>query len=868
MEHLLLSTAYGFSSLTSFLIGAVCLALSMIHRSERTRKAFVLVAIAFGCQGLRHTFLLAGVRGAPFLVKASEFLYVGWVLVASLGVFTYVGRTFSRPAFRIAATLLIGWPIIGLVVHVPMPWSAMPSHFASGALWCAAAFYLWRHNREMQNPLPAVLPVLVLTYALNVVMYPFAGQTWYGPYGFAVAPFLSLAIGIGLMLTALLEEQQELLREMDVRRQVEEALRESEARLSEAQKIAQLGHWMWDIKTGRVEWSEEVFKIFRLDPNLFTPEIDSILALSPWPDDRERDKELIRRAMESREKGSYEQRFLRPDKSIGYYISSFQGKYDDDGNLICIVGTVQDITERKQAEEAVKRSEEKYRLVFDSANDAIFINDEEGRLLTVNNLTVERLGYTRRELMSMKVSQVDSREEGRHAAERIARVMETGRLRFETVHQRKDGSLVPTEVSSRRIVWDDKPAIMSICRDVTERKRLEDQLRQARNLESIGTLAGGIAHDFNNLLMTLSGNIALAKMCLSSGDEAFRFLAEAERISLGGADLTNRLITFAKGGTHMRTVASMSRIIKESSDVAVAGTNVRCEYSLPDVLLPVKADEAQMRQVIHNIVLNAKEAMPRGGTVRLAGVNMVLTSADAVPLSPGDYVRITIEDHGTGIKEEDLPRIFDPYFTTKGMGAEKGMGLGLTVVYSIIKKHNGHVAVESLPGKGTTVRIYLPAHRIEDEAVETQSRALGVRQGKILFMDDEKMIRDVSEKILNNLGYTVTLAADGMEAIQLYKSALDSDEPFDAVILDLIAKKGMGGQETISGLRSLDPHVKAIICSGYTDDPVISNYKDYGFKAVLTKPHRIEDLKEILLRLIPDPGKGDPEEEEDGPGEE
>ena len=850
MDYVSLSAAHVFSSLTSILIGAVCLALSKIHRSERTRKAFVLLAMAFGCQGLRHAFMFLGIRGIPFLAKASDFLYVGWVLVAALGVFTYVGRTFFRPALWAAAVLLIAWPVVGLVASIPVPWSAMPSHFASAALWSAGGLYLWRHNRELNNPLPAVLPILFLAYAFNVALYPFAGHTWYKPYGFAVAPFLSLAIGIGLMLTALLEEQQELLREADARRLVEEALRESERRLSEAQKIAQLGRWIWDVRTGKVEWSEEVFKIFQLDPNSFTPEIDSILELSPWPGDRERDKELIRKATDSREKGSYEQRFLRPDKSVGHYVSSFQGKYDDHGNLISVVGTVQDITERKQAEEALRRSEEKYRLMFDSANDVIFILDEEGRILTANNLAVERLGYTREELMSMRVGQVNSPEEGRHVTERIARLMETGRLRFETVHQRKDGSLVPTEVSSRRIVWDDKPAIMSICRDVTERKRLEDQLRQTRNLESIGTLAGGIAHDFNNLLMTLAGNISLAKMCLSPGDEAFRFLLEAERVSLGGADLTNRLITFAKGGMPMRTVISMNGIIRESSRVAVAGTNVRCEYSLSDALLSVKADEAQMRQVIHNVVLNAKEAMSQGGIIKVAGANIVLTTGDTLPLTPGDYIEIVIEDSGEGISEEDLPRIFDPYFTTKGMGTQRGMGLGLTVVYSIIKKHDGHISVESVPGKGATVRIYLPAHRRETDAKVEEAPALSL--GKVLFMDDEKMIRDVSEKILNNLGYKVAVAADGVEAVQLYRNALGSTEPFDAVILDLAVKKGMGGREAMEELLALDPKVKAIVCSGFADDPVVSNYADYGFKAVLTKPHRVVDLKGILQRIISD----------------
>ena len=1028
------------------------------------------------------------------------------------------------------------------------------------------------------------------------------------------------------------------------RKRAEEALRESERRLSEAQRIAQLGHWIWDIRTGEVEWSEEVFRIFHLDPDSFVPRIDSILALSPWPEDHERDKELIRRAMESRERGSYEQRFLRPDKSIGYYVSSFQGKYDDDGSLISIVGTVQDITERKQAEEALKSSEEKYRLVFDNANDAIFIHDEEGRILTVNDLAVEHLGYTREELMSMRADQVDAPEQRRYTPERIARLMETGSLRFETVHQRRDGSLVPTEVSSRRIEWKGKQAVISICRDVTERKRMEEglrasekkyrsvieniqdvfyrsdaggfllmgspsgawmfgydtvdemiglhldavwpdaaarrelldqvrakgsvkdfeavlrrkdgtlfnasftthfyyddngnllgteglirditerkkaeealhashrrvldiieflpdatfvidherkvvawnraieemtgvrkgdiigkgdhayaipfygeprpilidgvfeegeegrkqydhverqgdillaevyapmtyqgkgaylsatasplfdpqgnvvgaiesirdiseqkriawelteseeryrtaiensddgvtmiedgrhfyvnrrlleifgfdridemvgqpvgfmvhpddlervvdisrlrekndgppmryeyrgikrngdvvfieasatrtiykgepislvylrdvtarkglegQVRRSQNLESIGTLAGGIAHDFNNLLMALTGNISLAKIHLSPGSQATRFLAEAERISLSGADLTNRLITFSKGGTPMRTVTSMNGMIRDEAHAALAGTKVRGEYSLPDALWPVKADERQMKQVIHNIVVNAEEAMPDGGTVRVAGTNITLAGEETLPLPPGDYVGITIEDHGTGIREEDLPKIFDPYFTTKGMGTEKGMGLGLAVVYSIIKRHNGHVSVDSVPGKGTAFHIYLPAHR--EEASTEPGKGSGPSRRRILLMDDEKIIRDVSEAILETLGFDAVLAEDGGKAVRLYRDARDSGEPFDAVILDLSVKDGMGGQEAMAELLSLDPQVKAIICTGYAHDPIVTNYDDYGFKGALTKPHKINDLKEALEKILPDPGE-------------
>ena len=530
---------------------------------------------------------------------------------------------------------------------------------------------------------------------------------------------------------------------------------------------------------------------------------------------------------------------------------------DLQGNVVGAIESIRDITAQKRIVEELQESEERYRTAIESSNDAVAMI-KGGVHIYVNRKFMDIFGFDSADQVLGKpvglVTHPDDRERvndimgRRQRGERVPSSYEFKGIKM-------NGDVVFIEVSVASTMYKGEPITLVYLRDITDRKRLEDQLRQAQNLESIGTLAGGIAHDFNNLLMALTGNVSLAKMCVPPGDEASRFLEEAERITLGGADLTKRLITFSKGGALVRRVVSINKIIKESSDAAVSGSRIHCEYSLSGDLLPVNADEFQMRQVVHNLVINSKEAMPHGGAIRLVTTNIALTPGDNLPLPPGDYVRITIEDQGRGIREEDLPKIYDPYFTTKGMGEEKGMGLGLAVVYSIIKRHNGHIAVESTPGKGATVNVYLPAHKIENAVVERLGVVSGLSRGKVLFMDDEKMIRDVSRKILESLGYKVALAANGAEAIQFYRDALDSNEPFDAVILDLEVKEGMGGRETMQKLLSLDPHIKAIICSGYTDDPVVSHHADYGFKDALTKPHKVEELDAMLRRIIADPAE-------------
>lgn len=578
------------------------------------------------------------------------------------------------------------------------------------------------------------------------------------------------------------------------------------------------------------------------------------------PEDRERIKRLL---AEHGAVEGFETQLRRKDGGAFWASINARIVRDSAGNILYYEGTAEDITGRKRAEEALRESEERYRgiannlpgIVFqaystDSGERGMYFVDERAEQVCGVRADPVR-DWDRR--FEACIAPEDKEKWLDSAAEAVRT---SGPWDVEARFIKPTGEEMYIKGIARPRRLKDEMVWNGILLDITDRKHLEAQLRQAQNLESIGTLAGGIAHDFNNLLAVLAANVSLAKMYLSPSDEAFQLLAEAEGICLSGADVTKRLLTFSKGGAPVRKVLSINTLIRDRSNAALAGSNIRGEYSLSDDLLPVKVDEAQLGQAIQNIVLNAKEAMPSGGPIKVSSANIVLTPGDAFPLAPGDYVKITVEDQGTGIKGEDLPRIFDPYFTTKGMGAERGMGLGLTVVYSIIKRHNGHVAVESIPGKGTAVHVYLPAHKMDMETGETHREPSSVSQGKVLFMDDEKTMRDVSEKALDSLGYKVALAANGMEAIQLYKDALDSDEPFDAVILDLTVKKGMGGQETIRRLLDIDPHVKAIISSGYADDPVISSYADYGFKAVLTKPYKMDELKGILQRTIPDDTPG------------
>ncbi len=524
---------------------------------------------------------------------------------------------------------------------------------------------------------------------------------------------------------------------------------------------------------------------------------------------------------------------------------------DESGEIVFLEGTTEDITERKRTEEALRESERLDRLLAENATDMISRHARDGRALYVTPSSEAVLGYLPEEMVGEFPEKFVPAEDMKRVRElmRVASRRGDGRYVVEHRMRRKDGAEIWAETVGR-LVRDGSGTVQEIdcsSRDITGRKHMEAELLRKRTLESIGTLAGGIAHDFNNLLMAVTGYIAIAKIALPSGSEEFGFLAEAERISLAGKELTRKLITFSEGGAPVRRVLEVGGVVRGSAQLAVRGSNVECLFALADDLAAIEADETQIGQVIGNVVLNAMEAMPEGGAVVVRAQNVVEKGSSG--LGGEKFVRISIEDRGRGIRGEDLPKIFDPYFTTKGLGAERGMGLGLAVAYSTVERHKGRMEVESAVGIGTTVHIYLPAYK---ESVERfEGAESGVKaQKKVLFMDDDENVRKVASRLISHLGYEVVVSGNGEEAVAAYGEALSRGRGFDAVILDLTVKRGMGGKEAFDRMRVLDGRVRGVISSGYADDPVIARHREYGFRGAITKPYKVEELKELLKSIM------------------
>jgi signal transduction histidine kinase/ActR/RegA family two-component response regulator len=393
--------------------------------------------------------------------------------------------------------------------------------------------------------------------------------------------------------------------------------------------------------------------------------------------------------------------------------------------------------------------------------------------------------------------------------------------------------------------------IVAIYEDITTRKRAEEELIRAKKLESLEVFADGIAHDFNKLLSAMLLNIFDAK--LSYAEEKYDpsgKLEKAEKIGLQAKELAHRLFTFAKGEEPIKKVGFISQLLRDSASHALSGSKVNGEFELPDDLWPVEMDEVQISQVIHNIVNNAREAMPEGGTVTIRAENVNVTAGNGLPLKEGKYVKWSVKDHGIGIPQNDLFQIFDPYFTTKPEGSARGRGLGLTACYAIIKKHDGFITVESEPGSGSAFFVYLPASPQGSFSPTEETARAFIKKGTVLVMDDEEAVRNATGIVLHYLGYEVEFARNGSEAITLYKEAKDKGKSFSAVILDLNVKDGKGAKETIQELLQIDQQVKAVLTTGYADDAVVSEISKYGFSAAVAVPYDLEKMKEILNMLI------------------
>lgn len=426
----------------------------------------------------------------------------------------------------------------------------------------------------------------------------------------------------------------------------------------------------------------------------------------------------------------------------------------------------------------------------------------------------------------------------------MASITETALSRATLIERLRD-----TAESLTKALSNNEQMIIALKKNTTEKTRMEQDLIRAQKFESIGVLSGGIAHDFNNILTAISGNISLAKMYLKPEEKAFEKLIQAEKAFLRAKDLTGQLLTFSKNGKRSmrKTITSIGELIKDSAEFAMRGSNVRHEFIFQDNLFSIEVDEGQFNQVITNLLINADQAMPQGGVIRIEAENIIMKEGQDLSLKNETYVKITINDQGTGVSKEDIVKIFDPYFTTK----KDGSGLGLATVYSIIKNHKGHIDVESEPGVGTTFYIYLPAstkegHRQKD--IVEKGPITG--KGMVLIMDNEKPIRDLTGEMLESLGYEVKFASNGSEVITSCKAAKEQNNPFDVVILDLTIPGGMGGRETIQKLHEIAPDLKVIVSSGYVDDPVMLGFREYGFSNAVAKPYEIKELSIALHGAI------------------
>ncbi len=383
--------------------------------------------------------------------------------------------------------------------------------------------------------------------------------------------------------------------------------------------------------------------------------------------------------------------------------------------------------------------------------------------------------------------------------------------------------------------------------DISEQKEAEEELIKVSKLESLSLLASGIAHDFNNFLTGIIGNISMAKMLSDQNERVFKILTDAEAVSFQAKELTTQLLTFARGNAPNKKIIDLSELIKNSANFMARGSNVRCEFNISPSLWHVEADAGQLNQVISNLVINAVQAMPDGGSILVDAVNVNLTNP-TLALAAGNYVKISMKDTGHGISQDNIDKIFDPYFTTK----PKGNGLGLASAYSIIKNHRGLIAVESAPDKGTTFHLYIPAVEKRSVVVEAAEPASKVKlKGKILIMDDEENIRDITSQLLTHIGFEAHTAMNGEEAIELYVNAKNLGNPFDALIMDLTVPGGMGGVEAVKKIIEIDPSARAIAASGYfSDQELIADYRQAGFRDYITKPFKISDLTAALQRII------------------
>ncbi|MBW2172382.1 MAG: PAS domain S-box protein, partial [Deltaproteobacteria bacterium] len=508
----------------------------------------------------------------------------------------------------------------------------------------------------------------------------------------------------------------------------------------------------------------------------------------------------------------------------------------------------QEIAERQRAEEALRDSEERYRTLFETSRDVIYITAREGEFIDVNQAGLDLFGYTRDEMIGMNARKIYVDPNDRSLFQREIE-SEGAVTDYEVKFCKKDGT--PMEcllTASLREAKDGSiMGYQGIIRDITERKRLEAQLQQAQKMEAIGTLAGGIAHDFNNLLMGIQGNVSLTLSDMDTADPHYERLKNTEKQIQSGAKLTSHLLGYARKGRYEVKPLSLNQLVEETSDTfsrTKREVTIHCE--LAEDLFAVEADHGQIEQVLWNLFINAADAMPGGGELILETTNVThkdMKEKLYEPI-PGRYVLLRVTDTGTGMSRDIMERIFDPFFTTKERG--RGTGLGLASAYGIIKGHGGYIDVTSREGKGTTFKIYFPASRKRVHEALKHSDLLVTGTETVLLVDDEEAIRQVGQELLETMGYHVLLASNGEEAIELYGRHSDD---IDLVLLDIVMPQ-MGGGEAYERMKEINPDVKVLLLSGYSIDGEAADILQRGCNGFIQKPFTMKELSGRIREIV------------------
>lgn len=512
-----------------------------------------------------------------------------------------------------------------------------------------------------------------------------------------------------------------------------------------------------------------------------------------------------------------------------------------------------DITDKKEAERALAAEKDQLAVTLECIGDAVITTDTNGCVVLMNPIAEQLTGWSNNDATGRSLDEIFNiinELTGVPCESPVKKVLASGQIVGLATHT----ALISRDGKKRSIADSGAPIITSsgetigvvlVFRDVTDQYRLERELEKARKIESLGLLAGGIAHDFNNMLAAILGNIDLSLLDLNLGEKTRKRLEDAIKASLRARDLTRQLLTFAKGGQPIRQTSNLPEIIRDSIDFILHGSDVKCRYQFADNLYLVAVDRSQISQVVQNLALNALQAMDDGGSLQVSCNNADCIDADTVPLeSDRKYVQIRMADQGKGIPVDIIDKVFDPYFSTKTQGS----GLGLSIVHSIISKHEGHILVESTPEKGTTFTIYLPAAAGRQEQPHQQSEKVWNRQlrGKVLVMDDEEPVRQTICLMLEEFELESLQAANGEEAVHLYQEHLGTEHPIGLTILDLTVPGGMGGKDAAQQILALDPDARIVVASGYSQDPIMANYREHGLCAVLAKPFDLDELEKIL----------------------